>query len=80
MRPAAAVAALKGKGQLIGLVRMVQASAVSCVVEATLDGLPAGEYAVNIHELGDLSDGGKRYRLTSATGGKRYRLTRRKEV
>lgn len=55
------MAILKGDGEQIGLLRMVQASSSRCIVEATLDELPAGEYFVNIHQLGDISLGGDRY-------------------
>ncbi len=58
---AAAVAILKGKGSLIGLVRMVQASAGTCVIEAALDKVPSGgRYLLSIHQLGDVSLGGLR--------------------
>lgn len=57
----AAVVALKGEGQLIGLLRMVQTSLTQCIIEGTFDGLAAGEYKVNIHQFGDLSCGGNRY-------------------
>jgi len=60
IRSVAAVVALKGEGCMVGLVRMVQSSAEKCVIDATMDGLPAGDYTVNIHELGDLSQGGDR--------------------
>ncbi len=60
MQQRAAVVALKGEGELIGLVRMVQSSAVSCVIEATMDGLPAGKYSICVHQLGDLSQQGYR--------------------
>ena len=54
------MAILKGKGQEIGLVRMVQTLS-SCIVEATVDKLAAGEYCLNVHQLGDTSSGGYRY-------------------
>lgn len=57
----AAVAILKGQGEEIGLVRIVQAASSRCIVEATLDNLPAGEYVMNIHQLGDISLCGDRY-------------------
>lgn len=58
---AATVAILKGKNEGIGLIRMVQTTSTQCVIEITLDRLPCGDYAVNIHQLGDLSHGGERY-------------------
>lgn len=57
------MAILKAEGGQIGLVRMVQATS-SCVVEATIDNIPIGEYSINIHQLGDISQGGDRYRKT----------------
>lgn len=58
----AAVAILKHRnGGQIGLVRFVQAELSPCVVEATVDQVPAGEYSINIHQLGDLSEGSDRY-------------------
>ena len=60
IRSGAAVVALKGEGAMVGLVRMVQSLVERCVIEATIDGLPVGDYTINIHELGDLSSGGDR--------------------
>lgn len=60
----AALAILKGEGK--GMVRMVQVALSHCVIEVTLDELPAGEYLVNIHQLGDVSQGGNRYAVVGA--------------
>ena len=57
------MAILKAEGGQIGLVRMVQVTSSSCVVEATIDNIPIGEYSINIHQLGDISRGGDRYRF-----------------
>ena len=43
---------------------MVQATPTQCVVEATIDGLPQGQYEVNVHEYGDLSQGCDRYAIS----------------
>jgi len=41
----------------IGVVRMVQASEDSCIIEGTLDGLKPGTHGLYVHEYGDLSEG-----------------------
>ena len=51
----------------MGLVRMVQTGLSPCVIEATVDRLPGGEYSINIHELGDISQGGDRYVTTTSS-------------
>lgn len=56
----AAVAILKGPGEQLGLVRMVQMSSSHCIVEASLDKVPAGQYVINIHQFGDISLGADR--------------------
>lgn len=43
------------------MVRFVQAEVSQCVIEATVDKLPAGEYSIDVHQLGDLSEGSDRY-------------------
>ena len=50
-----------GKDKLLGLARLVQATPTQCVVEATIDGLPEGEYRFIVHEFGDLSQGCERW-------------------
>ncbi len=40
-----------------GLIRMVQVSEDSCVMEGTVDGLQPGTHSLAIHENGDLSLG-----------------------
>ena len=49
-----------GRGKWVGLARLVQATPTQCVVDATVDGLPEGQYKVKVHEYGDLSDGCER--------------------
>ncbi len=57
----AAVSMIFGNGP-IGVTRLVQVDQNSCVIEGTIDGLqPAAKYALNVHELGDLSQGCDRY-------------------
>ena len=59
----AAVVALRGRGQCegVGLVRMVQVSTDTCLIEATIDRLSDCTYEVKVHEYGDMSEGGDRY-------------------
>ncbi len=40
-----------------GLIRLVQINEHSCAIDGTVDGLEAGEHALNVFEYGDLSDG-----------------------
>lgn len=40
-----------------GVVRFVQNTQTSCVIDGTIDGLDDKEYKVDIHEAGDISDG-----------------------
>ena len=63
----AAVVVLKAynEGSGVGLARLVQTTPLQCVVDATIDGLPEGDYRVSVHEYGDLSRGCER--LVSAT-------------
>ncbi|XP_025915338.1 copper chaperone for superoxide dismutase [Apteryx rowi] len=53
---AAAVAALRGPGEVRGLLRFVQVSPERCLVEGTVDGLQPGPHGLHVHEFGDLSD------------------------
>ncbi len=53
----AAVVALRGR-EGVGLVRMVQLTDDKCLIEATIDRLPATQHEVKVHEYGDLSGGG----------------------
>ena len=46
-----------GRGEVQGVVRMVQVAPDTCVVEGTVDGLTPGQHALRIHENGDLSQG-----------------------
>ncbi|XP_075425843.1 copper chaperone for superoxide dismutase isoform X2 [Ascaphus truei] len=52
----AAVAMMSGEGSVQGVVRFLQASNETCVIEGSLDGLSPGLHAIHIHEFGDLSD------------------------
>lgn len=58
----AAVVVLKAynEGSGLGLARLVQTTPTQCVVDATIDGLPEGDYQVSVHEYGDLSRGCER--------------------
>ena len=47
----------QGMGSVQGVVRMVQVSPDTCVVEGTVDGLTPGQHGLFIHENGDLSRG-----------------------
>ncbi|CAI9734784.1 copper chaperone for superoxide dismutase-like [Octopus vulgaris] len=54
----AAVAAIDmGKSMVQGVIRLVQASPKTCVIEGTLDGLKPGVHRLSIHEYGDISNG-----------------------
>ena len=56
------MAILKGPGEHLGLLRMVQSSPSQCIVEVDLNKMPAGQVvSVNIHEFGDISEGAVRY-------------------
>lgn len=48
------------EGRGLGLARLVQTTPTQCVVDATIDGLPEGDYHVSVHEYGDLSRGCER--------------------
>lgn len=52
----AAVAELRS-GRVMGVARFVQVSEDLCVIDGTIDGLSPGLHGLNIHELGDLSQG-----------------------
>ena len=49
-----------GHGNGVGLARLVQATPTQCVIDATIDGLPEGQYKLKVHEYGDLSNGCER--------------------
>ncbi|XP_053305385.1 copper chaperone for superoxide dismutase isoform X2 [Spea bombifrons] len=51
----AAVAMISGEGPIQGIVRFLQASEKSCVIDGTLDGLGPGLHGIHIHEYGDIS-------------------------
>jgi len=52
----AAVAEMRS-GSVLGVARFVQVSEDLCVIDGTVDGLTPGLHGLNIHELGDLSQG-----------------------
>lgn len=43
--------------RVFGLVRFLQVDRQTCVIDGSFDGLPEGDHALIVHELGDLSDG-----------------------
>ncbi|GAB1604456.1 copper chaperone for superoxide dismutase-like [Argonauta hians] len=53
----AAVAAIDmGQSLVQGVIRVIQATPKTCIIEGTLDGLKPGEHRLTIHEYGDISD------------------------
>ncbi|XP_040184735.1 copper chaperone for superoxide dismutase isoform X1 [Rana temporaria] len=53
----AAVAMMSGEGSLQGVVRFLQVSEDTCVIDGTVDGLNPGLHGLHIHEYGDNSAG-----------------------
>ncbi|XP_077313191.1 copper chaperone for superoxide dismutase isoform X2 [Lithobates pipiens] len=53
----AAVAMMSGEGSLQGVVRFLQVSQDTCVIDGTVDGLSPGLHGLHIHEFGDNSAG-----------------------
>ncbi|XP_033102744.1 copper chaperone for superoxide dismutase-like [Anneissia japonica] len=53
----AAVSMLQGPSCVEGVVRFLQATENTCIIEGTLDNLKPGPHGLNIHEFGDLSNG-----------------------
>ncbi|KAL1512638.1 hypothetical protein ABEB36_002200 [Hypothenemus hampei] len=54
----AAVSILEaGKEDVKGVVRFVQATPDTCIIDGTIDGLKPGKHNIEIHECGDLSKG-----------------------
>ncbi|NP_001086811.2 copper chaperone for superoxide dismutase L homeolog [Xenopus laevis] len=53
----AAVAMMSGEGPIQGVVRFIQASENTCIIEGTLDGLSPGLHGIHVHEFGDISNG-----------------------
>lgn len=47
------------KKNVQGVVRFVQASSQTCIIDGTVDGLKPGLHGINIHECGDISQGDK---------------------
>ncbi|KAG9475322.1 hypothetical protein GDO78_003647 [Eleutherodactylus coqui] len=56
----AAVAMLEGVGAVQGVVRFLQVSENTCIIDGTVDGLSPGLHGIHIHEFGDLSMGCER--------------------
>uniref|UniRef100_A0A493T3C8 Superoxide dismutase copper chaperone n=1 Tax=Anas platyrhynchos platyrhynchos TaxID=8840 RepID=A0A493T3C8_ANAPP len=54
----AAVAAVAGPGGVRGLVRFLQVTPRSCLVDGAIDGLQPGPHGLHVHEFGDLSRNG----------------------
>lgn len=49
------------RGSLIkGVIRMVQLSKDLCLIDGTVEGLPPGQHALNVHTYGDLTKGCER--------------------
>ncbi|XP_068116671.1 copper chaperone for superoxide dismutase [Hyperolius riggenbachi] len=53
----AAVAIMSGEGSVQGVVRFLQVSEDTCVIDGTLDCLSPGLHGLHIHEFGDVSAG-----------------------
>uniref|UniRef100_F6Y0R2 Superoxide dismutase copper chaperone n=1 Tax=Xenopus tropicalis TaxID=8364 RepID=F6Y0R2_XENTR len=53
----AAVAMMSGEGSIQGVVRFIQTSENTCIIEGTLDGLSPGLHGIHVHEFGDISNG-----------------------
>ncbi len=53
--------ALRGVCESVGLVRMVQVTKETCLIEATIDGLVTMPHQISVHQYGDMSEGGHRY-------------------
>ncbi|XP_076260140.1 copper chaperone for superoxide dismutase-like [Rhynchophorus ferrugineus] len=54
----AAVSILEvGEKNVQGVVRFVQASPDTCIIDGTIDGLKPGKHNISIHECGDISKG-----------------------
>ncbi|KAG8536189.1 hypothetical protein GDO81_026934, partial [Engystomops pustulosus] len=48
---------MAGEGLVQGVVRFLQVSESTCIIDGTVDGLSAGLHGIHIHEYGDLSMG-----------------------
>ncbi|XP_063801225.1 copper chaperone for superoxide dismutase isoform X2 [Pseudophryne corroboree] len=53
----AAVVIMSGEGKVQGVVRFLQVSENTCVIDGSIDGLSPGLHGLHIHEFGDLSGG-----------------------
>lgn len=49
------MAAVAGPGGVRGLVRFLQVTPRSCLVDGAIDGLQPGPHGLHVHEFGDLS-------------------------
>ncbi|XP_069821347.1 copper chaperone for superoxide dismutase-like isoform X1 [Dendropsophus ebraccatus] len=56
----AAVAMMAGMGSVQGVVRFLQVSEDTCIIDGTVDGLSPGLHAIHINEFGDISLGCER--------------------
>lgn len=50
-----AVAMLAGAGNIQGVVRFLQLSEETCLIDGTVDGLDPGPHGLHVHTLGDLT-------------------------
>lgn len=57
LKPLGAAVVEMRSGMVCGVTRFVQVSEDLCVIDGTIDGLSPGRHGLNIHELGDLSQG-----------------------
>jgi len=69
----AAVAALTGPTNVMGIVRFLQEQDSNCIIDGTVDGLEPGEHGLHVYEYGDLSNGcaklGQHYNPTNSSHG-----------
>lgn len=56
-----AVAMLAGAGKTQGVVRFLQLSQESCLIDGTIDGLDPGPHGLHVHTLGDLTQDCRRW-------------------
>lgn len=53
---AAAVAMVSGPGLVQGVVRFLQLSPQSCLIDGAIDGLEPGLHGLHVHEFGDVTN------------------------
>lgn len=65
-----------GDQNIKGVVRFVQATPTTCIIDGTIDGLKPGQHAISVHECGDLSNGcenvGEIFHPTTALNGRLF--------